>query len=109
MKTPDGEMVCKVRLLMCSVDLVARAPVLNMKQFNGKYGCCYCEDEGHPLPTTHLHRTWPYSDSSTPRTHQGMIANAKEALRKKEPVSDVVELLPVLHKINDCAHVHTHT
>ena len=87
MKTPEGELTCKVRLLMCSVDLVARAPVLNMKQFNGKYGCCYCEDEGCPRPNTHLHRTWPYCASSTPRTHRGVIANAKEAIEKKDAVS----------------------
>ena len=87
MKTPDGEMTCRVRLVMCSVDLVARAPILNMKRFNGKYGCCFCEDEGHPLPSTHLHRTWPYSASSTPRTNDTIIANAREALYTKMPVS----------------------
>ena len=86
-KTPEGVMTSRVRLLMCSVDLIARAPILNMKQFNGKYGCCYCEDEGQPLPTTHLHRTWPYCASSTHRTHNSVLANASEALRKKEPVS----------------------
>ena len=43
---PVGEITCKARLLMCSVDLPARAFVLNMKQFNGKYGCSQCEDEG---------------------------------------------------------------
>ena len=47
MKTPDGgNHTVKERLLMCSVDLPARALVLNMKQFNGRYGCCYCEDKG---------------------------------------------------------------
>ena len=37
-KTPSGEMASKVRLLMCAVDLPARASVLNMKQFNGSGG-----------------------------------------------------------------------
>ena len=47
MNSPAGEITCKARLL-CSVDLPARASVLNMKQFNGKYGCSQCEDEGQP-------------------------------------------------------------
>ena len=51
--TPSGKMVSKARLLMCAVDLPARASVLNMKQFK-KWGCTYCEDEGVPRPTCHL-------------------------------------------------------
>ena len=87
--TPEGPMIVKAHLLICSVDLPAKAIVLNCKQFNGEYGCSYCEDEGVPRATTHLHRNWPYSSSSVPRTHRGIIANAREALRTKAPVSDI--------------------
>ena len=80
-------MTVKARLLMCSVDLPAKAIVLNCKQFNGQYGCTYCEDEGVPRASTHLHRNWPYSNSSVHRTHMGIIANAREALHNKAPVS----------------------
>jgi len=38
-QTPAGKMKCHAMLLQCSVDLPARALVLNSKQFNGKYGC----------------------------------------------------------------------
>ena len=41
---------------MCSVDLPARAIVLNMKQWNGAHGCLYCESPGTVLPGDHLHR-----------------------------------------------------
>lgn len=85
--TPAGEMICKARLLMISADLPARASIVNMKQYNGKYGCLQCEDEGVPRPTTHLVRNWPFSASSTPRTHQSVIFHAKESLRTREPVS----------------------
>ena len=72
---------------MCSVDLPARASVMNMKQFNGKHGCAYCEDEGVPRPTSHLHRNWPYSTTSIPRTHHSIVDNAKSALRSNDAVS----------------------
>ncbi len=72
---------------MCSVDLPAKAIVLNMKQFNGRYACIHCEDEGVPRPSSHLHRNWPYSSNSTPRTHASILANAQEALDKGEAVS----------------------
>ena len=87
MSTPDGEVTARARLLMCSSDLPAKALLLNMKQYNGQHGCSYCEDEGVPRPTTHLHRNWPYSESSTLRTHSGLIANADEARKNGEPVS----------------------
>ena len=85
--TPSGKMVSKARLLMCAVDLPARASVLNMKQFNGKWGCLYCEDEGVPRPTCHLVRNWPYSTTSTPRTHGSIMRNARSALSENDAVS----------------------
>ena len=96
MNSPVGEITSKARLLMCSVDLPARAFVLNMKQYNGKYGCSQCEDEGQPRSSSHLVRNWPYSPSSVPRTHQRVIANAKEALRTREPVSFVFVIMSVV-------------
>lgn len=87
MKTPDGEWTVKARLLMCSVDLPARAAVLNMIQYNGEYGCCFCEDKGAPRPTSSLQRNWPFLTSNTRRTHRGIISNAKTALEMKMPVS----------------------
>ena len=86
--TPDGdELNVRARLLMCSVDLPARAIVLNGKQFNGEHGCSYCEDPGVARASSHLQRNWPYSATSTARTHQGIIANARQALQDKAPVS----------------------
>ena len=75
---------------MCAVDLPARASVLNMKQFNGKWGCTYCEDEGVPRPTCHLVRNWPYSTTSTPRTHESIVRNARRALRENDAVSYIL-------------------
>ena len=85
--TPLGETTSKAMLSMCSVDLPARASVMNMKLFNGKYGCAYCEDEGIPRPTSHLYRNWPYTSDSIPITHQSILRNAKDVLRNNDAVS----------------------
>ena len=85
--SPDGPVVARARLLMCSFDLPAKAIVLNMKQFNGAYGCTYCEDKGMPRATSHLHRNWPYSTSCTERSHAGVVQNAEDALKSGNAVS----------------------
>ena len=85
--TQSGKMVSKARLLMCVVDLPARASVLNMKQFNGKWGCTHCEDKGVARLTCHLVRNWPYSTTSTPRTHESIVRYARRALRENDAIS----------------------
>ena len=86
MDSPDGPVVAKARLLMCTLDLPAKAIVLNVKQFNGEYGCTYCEDKGETRATSHLHRNWPYSTCSTTRTHDSILQSARESLETKAPV-----------------------
>ena len=88
---PNGPTTARPR---CSVDLPAKAIVLNAKQFNGKYGCSYCEDEGVARAATHLHRNWPYSSSSSARAHGSIIANARDALQNGAPVGCV----PIFHQ-----------
>lgn len=87
--TPDG-VARKMRciLLLSAVDLPARALLLQMKQFNGKHGCCYCYQEGGVLPGNPLHRFWPPQAtlSSSIRTHESVIENAMEATFTDTPV-----------------------
>ena len=88
MKSPIGNLVqSRAMLLMCSVDLPARAMVLNMKQFNGKYSCCFCEDEGRPRPNLPQCRDWPFNTSSTTRTSISLRQNAQESIQKNDAVS----------------------
>ena len=86
--TADGvvrNMCCM--LLLTSVDLPARALVLNMKQFNGRYGGCFCYDEGSTSTGDALHRFWPpRSVSPDLRTHQSLLDNAREATNTGIPV-----------------------
>lgn len=39
----------KIICLILCADSVARCKLLNMKQFNGKYGCTYCTHPGNPV------------------------------------------------------------
>ena len=85
--TPTGDnLSAKAVLLQCSVDLPAHAMVLQMKQYNGICGCCYCEEEGETPPGQHLRRYWPYKHHPVPRSHDSMERDAKTALRNKIPV-----------------------
>ena len=38
--------VCRVMLIVATMDLQARAYVLQMTQHNGEYGCLYCLEPG---------------------------------------------------------------
>ena len=40
--TPAGTVIVRCKLLFGIFDMVARAPVLSMNQFNGAYGCHAC-------------------------------------------------------------------
>ena len=77
-------------LLLHSVDLPARAMVLNSKQWNGKFGCCYCKFEGVNPPGNTLVRYWPPERHSTIRTHASLMQNAREAVRTGKPVCCMV-------------------
>ena len=65
--------------------ITTRALLLNMKQFNGKHGCCYCYQEGAVRPGCALHRFWP-PDAASVRTHQSVIESAIEATSTRTPV-----------------------
>ena len=86
MQTPDGPMNAGVILINCSLDLPARAIVLNTKQWNGAFGCLYCEDQGTVLDGDHLHRYWPQQGDSVARSHSSLLLHAEEATRTKTAV-----------------------
>ena len=77
-QSPSGTTVGRGILLMTSVDLPARAIVLNMKNFNGSHGCCYCLHSGETTPPAYLLRFWPLREVPA-RTHSTMIEMARES------------------------------
>ena len=73
---------------MATVDLPAKAMILNVKQFNGKHGCTNCEYEGIPRPSAKMIRDWPYrEDCMKERTHSSMIQYARQSVKEKAVVS----------------------
>ena len=71
-----------VFLLTCSVDLPARSLVLNMKQYNGRYGCSFCYDEGKP------NQAHPFIGFGhhTQFFHHSVRDNALEVMTSNTPV-----------------------
>lgn len=85
MKTEHGMRVVRAALLICSVNLPARSMCANMKQFNGKYGCIYCENPGTPRVRTPMVRDWPPRPGAV-RTHDSILHNARQAISTGEVV-----------------------
>ena len=86
-ETRDGSFVARAILLGCAFDLPARAIVLNMKQWNGAFGCLYCTEKGYTAPGDHLHRYWPHQGVFHARTHGSLLQNAVDAVTNGTPVS----------------------
>lgn len=53
--SPQGERVCCAIILQITDDLPACSHLANMEQFNGQYGCLFCEYPADTLPTDYLH------------------------------------------------------
>lgn len=78
-ETSDGRKTLKCKLLLCVFDLPARAMVVNMKQFNGYYGCLMCLDKGMHINNRHLYLP---TESHIKRTMAMMKQYAAQALVK---------------------------
>jgi len=79
-RLPNNEIVV-TRLFptCCCVDSVARAAILNMKQFNGKYGCTFCE---HPTERVNNQRKYTMLNVTPPnRTDVSIKTNMIEAYK----------------------------
>ena len=92
-ENPDTKELRTVRAytICFTADLPARASVQNMVQYNGFYGCSFCEQPGETVKTSlrgHVH-TFQF-DASNPggpsRKHDVVITHAIQALQKSESV-----------------------
>ena len=81
----------KAYTICACFDLPARASALNVIQYNGNYGCNFCEQQGKSVQTEkggHVF-TYPYKINSPKgpiRTHEAQICYAREAIEKKSMV-----------------------
>ena len=73
--TPQGIKQLKAKLLVGMFDLPAKAAAVNMMQYNGRYGCLYCLDEGVHISHRRLYLP---SDNHRPRNMKDMSKWATE-------------------------------
>lgn len=98
----------KVFTLICTSDAPARCAMQNFKQFNGKFGCGFCEQEGERVTKGKGHcRIYPFDGQmAVERTFESCVQNAEEALSICKPVKGVkgtsilMELYPSFNLVN---------
>ena len=88
-ESPVGVVQSHAILLQLSADIPSRTLLTNMKQFNGKFGCVYCNNPGSTLPGKPLHRFWPHNPTATSRSHASVIRDALVATTTGKVVSIV--------------------
>ena len=81
----DEPFMMTVHTICCCCDLPAKALVQNFIQFNGIYGCSFCEQPGQVVSTVNGGSviTFPYDQldpKGPPRTQEKCIEHAKEAV-----------------------------
>jgi hypothetical protein len=70
----------KAILLIVTMDLQARAFMLQMTHHNGEYGCLYCHQKGVSVPSGAGHcRSYQYEDNLDMRTDESVRNHSKEA------------------------------
>ncbi|XP_072145539.1 uncharacterized protein [Dermacentor andersoni] len=84
----------KVFVTCCCVDSPARASLLNMKQFNGFYGCSWCLEKGTAVERTL--RYIPGESAAALRTHRGMVQDMQDAYEQGRPVHGIKGPSPLL-------------
>ena len=98
-ETIEGMKVVKGKLLVGIFDLPAKACAANMKQFNGKYGCTYCTDEGdvigrntriYPPDAPHISRTTSQMDEWADEAED--TGNAVMGVKGKSVLADYLQL-----------------
>lgn len=80
LKIEDASETINVRMgiFLATMDLQAKAYVLNMTMHNGKYGCCTCEEEGESVN----------QGKGTARYYPHRLPNQKPRLRNSTDIKD---------------------
>ena len=97
-QTPEGtDVVVRVALLFGVFDLIAKAQVLNMKQFNGSYGCATCLHPGVRV----FHGTQVYPPGEFPlRTEEGIHRAFEEGQQSGEIIEGIKGISPLKPHLN---------
>ena len=95
--SPEGVKTVRVRLLFGVFDLIAKSQVLNMKQFNGEYGCATCIHPGkhHGGSRVYLPRSYPL------RT----MASIKRAITEGTKIGKIIEGIKGVSSLYNYLHL----
>ena len=78
---PVGDIHIHAILFLSTADLPARAKLMNMKLYNGKFSCHICKQEGTGYGKNNLHRAWPLKDIHL-RSHEEQVSYASQGTQK---------------------------
>lgn len=101
-KVPGGMKTLRAVLLNGVFDLVAKAPIVNMTQFNGKYGCLVCTHPGSTLSRGCRVYLPDIDPPPVARTHEHVLIAAQKAVQSgvsecgikgNSVLSDVLDLV----------------
>uniref|UniRef100_A0A1X7TS34 Transposase domain-containing protein n=1 Tax=Amphimedon queenslandica TaxID=400682 RepID=A0A1X7TS34_AMPQE len=84
--SPDGIKTVRIKLLFGVFDLVAKAKILNMTQFNGYYGCSTCL---HPGQHHERRRVYATDKEYPMRTEAGMERDVQASIRQNTIVHGI--------------------
>ena len=84
--SPEGVSTVRIKLLFGIFDMIAKAAVLNVKQFNGSYGCPTCL---HPGVRIRNNQTYPPSTTYQMRTLTGIQSDIAEGKRTGEVIRGI--------------------
>ncbi|XP_064457732.1 uncharacterized protein LOC135368420 [Ornithodoros turicata] len=87
-------MMSHVYAVCCCVDSAARAALLNMKQFNGYFGCSWCLEEGTVVDG--VLRYIPSRSPAPARTHRSLLNDMQEAFQRGVPSHGVKGPSPLI-------------
>eukprot|EP00058_Branchiostoma_floridae_P002283 XP_002587771.1 hypothetical protein BRAFLDRAFT_94674 [Branchiostoma floridae] len=91
----NSEKTVRGLLLLCSVDLQAKALLAHKMQYNGEFCCNNCEDKSKSVRGKGGHRIWPYEGPTTLRTHR----KCKEYLAIVSDRGEGNEPVPISEKL----------
>ena len=79
--TPYGSKICKARLRLMTIDLPARAIVMNMKYYNGEKYSQFCLQSGTTLPEIHCTDFGHMRKKVVLRDNASLQRHSEEALK----------------------------
>ena len=80
----------KVHIILCTADAIARPLLRNTMQFNGRYGCDWCCDEGQQVNKGRgMVRVYPYDPSTKLRDAHSHTEAALQATNSNSTINGV--------------------